>query len=152
MKVFRFMSKEEFDRLNNGEILINHTNHKKNGLKTDSIGFCFFDEEEIDIKEAIHFLSGIVSFDICAVFETDKNNLKQGYGIYAKPLRMTGILALDLYNAMTNREKIQRTEYSTTTYNNSKFKLIKYSENIWSQYKPMEEQKELMWKEFIIKE
>lgn len=151
MRVFRFMCKEEFDRLNNGEILTNYTNHKKNGLKTDSIGFCFFDEEEIDIKEAIHFLSGIVSFDICAVFETEKNNLKQGYGIYAKPLSRTGILALDLYNVMTNREKIQRTEYSTTTYNNSKFKLIKYSENIWSQYNPIEKQKELMWKEFIIK-
>ena len=54
------------------------------GFKSDSVGFCFFDESEIDIKQAIHFLSGLVSFDICAVFETDKNNLKQGYGVYKK--------------------------------------------------------------------
>lgn len=151
MRVFRFMSNSEFEMYKAGKVLVNNNNHREKGFKSDSVGFCFFDESEIDIKQAIHFLSGLVSFDICAVFETEKNNLKQGYGIYAKPLSMTGILALDLYNVMTNREKIQRTEYSTTTYNNSKFKLIKYSENIWSQYNPIEKQKELMWKEFIIK-
>lgn len=144
MKVFRFMSKEEFEKFNKGENLLNNTKH--NG-KTDSIGFCFFNIEDVEVKEAIHFLSGIVNFEVCAVFETEKNNLKEGYGIYAKPLKSTGIFALDLYEVLTNREKMQRTEYSTTNYNNKKFKLEKYSENIWKQYSPFnEEQKDLKWR------
>lgn len=145
MKVFRFMSKEEFEKFTKGENLLNNTKHKG---KTSSVGFCFFDIENVEIKNAIHFLSGIVSFDVCAVFETEKKNLKKGYGIYAKHLKSTGILALDLYNAITNRENIQQTEYSTTAYNNESFKLIKYSKDIWKQYKPLEEQEDLTWEEY----
>lgn len=149
MRVFRFMSNEEFEKYINGETLINNTNHKNNKFRTSSDGFCFFNEEAIDIKEAIHFLSGIVNFDVCAVFETDISTLHKGYGIYAKPLKSTGNFAIDLYNVLTNRETIKRTEYSTKQYNKKTFKLIKFSKNVWKQYRPIiDEQIDLNWEAY----
>lgn len=147
MRVFRFMSNSEFEMYKTGKVLINNNNHREMCFKSDSIGFCFFDESEIDIKQAIHFLSGIVSFDICAVFETDKDNLKQGYGIYKKQCKATGNLARDLVIALMNEDTIKRTEYCTKTYSKENFKLIKFSKDIWKQYTMLEEQKDLKWEE-----
>lgn len=41
MKVFRFMSEEEFNKFNKGETLKNDKDHSKSS-KSNSIGFCFF--------------------------------------------------------------------------------------------------------------
>lgn len=147
MRVFRFMSNSEFEMYKTGKVLVNNNNHREKGFKSDSVGFCFFDESEIDIKQAIHFLSGLVSFDICAVFETDKNNLKQGYGVYKRNCKPTGNLGIDLVIALMDNNTMRRTEYSTKTYSKENFKLIKFSKKIWEQYTILEKQKDLKWEE-----
>lgn len=150
MRIFRFMSFEEFKKYKEGQVLVNNTKHIG---KTNSIGFCFLDADEFDIKEALHFLSGIVSFDICAVFETNKK-LNKSYGEYAKPIKDYDkknpleflINLLDCWEDIPeNRMKIN--EYCTKKYSKADFKLIKYSENIWNQWNIIEHQNELIWKE-----
>ena len=131
------MSKEEFERFNNGETLYNYMQHDKN--RTTSTGFCFFNLKDYLPQDAMHFLSGIVSFDICAVFETDKSNLKERYGRYNKN---TYTLFPSMFPAM-----FHATEYCTTQYSNKNFKLVKYSEDIWRQWKLIDEQEDLEWKE-----
>ena len=126
MKIFRFMSKKEFEKYRSGEILENKTIHKG---KTNSIGFCFLDAEEYAPEKALHFLSGIVAFDICAVFETEKE-LNKTYGVYAKPIKSTGNFAIDLlYMSLYYMDNFTANEYCTTEYSNKDFKLLKYSEN-----------------------
>lgn len=134
MEVFRFMSIEEFEKYRNGSILINNTKHIG---RTNSTGFCFFNLKDFKPEEAMHFLSGIVSFDICAVFETNEK-LEKTYGGYKNPFNNT---ELNIFIA---------DEYCITEYDNKRFKLLKYSENIWRQWDILEKQKELKWKEKTI--
>lgn len=150
MKVFRFMSYDEFKKYKKGQVLENNTKHIG---KTNSVGFCFLDADEIDVKQALHFLSGIASFDICAVFET-KKKLNKTYGEYAKPIKdYDKQNPLQFYHDLImlsqdipeNRMKIN--EYCTKKYSKADFRLIKYSENIWSQWNIIDHQKELVWKE-----
>lgn len=137
------MSIEEFAKFNNGEILHNDREHK---AKTTSRGFCFFNLKDYEPHKAVHFLSGLVCFDVCAVFEVDKNKLKERWGVYAKPIQRTGNLLIDLMCLYDNFDRrFTATEYCTTEYSNKDFKLIKFSENIWNQYDILEEQKELKW-------
>ena len=131
------MSKEEFERFNNGETLYNYKQHDEN--KTTSTGFCFFDLNDYEPYEAVHFLSGIVSFDVCAVFETDKSNLKERYGRYNKQNTM---LIPYMFPQV-----FYATEYCTIKYSNKDFKLIKYSQDIWKQWRLPEEQEDLKWEE-----
>ena len=51
MKVFRFMSKVEFEKYKNNFIL---KNNKKHDRKTNSIGFCFLNVEDFTPEEAMH--------------------------------------------------------------------------------------------------
>ena len=148
MKIFRFMSKKEFEKYRNGEILENKTIHK---AKTNSIGFCFLNIDDVKPEKAVHFLSGVVTFDICAVFETGKK-LNKTYGIYAKPIKSTGNPFEDLLNVFAGYMDsfFRINEYCTTEYSNKDFKLLKYSENIYQQWKPVEEQSELVWKKEIV--
>ena len=55
MTLHRFMSKREYDALMTGEVLRNETDHGAMGLKTDSVGFCFFPEppDEVAMAAAI---------------------------------------------------------------------------------------------------
>ena len=133
MKVFRFMSLEEFEKYMNGEILMNNKKHQG---QTFSYGFCFLDYDEYKPKDTIKFLSGIVSFDVCAVFET-KKKLHQSYGLYHKP---------NTYPT----EKFITKEYCTTMYDNQKMKLIKYATDIyekWLKGFSTGENEEFNWKE-----
>lgn len=150
MKVFRFMSYDEFKKYKEGQVLENNTKHLG---KTNSVGFCFLDADEIDIKQALHFLSGIASFDICAVFET-KKKLNKTYGEYAKPIKdYDKQNPLQFYHDLImlsqdipeNRMRIN--EYCTKKYSKADFRLIKYSENVWNQWNIIDHQKELVWKE-----
>lgn len=150
MKVFRFMSYEEFKKYKEGQVLENNTRHIG---KTNSVGFCFLDADEIDIKEALHFLSGIASFDICAVFETNKK-LNKTYGEYAKPIKdydkknpFEFIIDLLTHSEDIPENRRLINEYCTKKYSKADFKLIKYSENIWNQWNIIDHQKELIWKE-----
>lgn len=144
MKVFRFMSREEFEKYRNGITL---KNDKKHEQKTNSIGFCFLNIDDYTPEEAMHFLSGIVSFNICAVFETEEK-LQKTYGVYAKPIKPTGNPMEDIINLLYGfNEKFTADEYCTTQYDNKKMKLVKYSENIWQQWKPSEQQEKFKWVE-----
>lgn len=150
MKVFRFMSYEEFKKYKEGQVLENNTKHIG---KTNSVGFCFLDADEIDIKQALHFLSGIASFDICAVFETNKK-LNKTCGEYAKPIKdydkqnpLKFYYDLIMLSQDISENRIKINEYCTKKYSKADFKLIKYSENIWSQWNIIDHQKELVWKE-----
>lgn len=142
MKVFRFMSKLEFEKYKNDITLINN---KKHDGKTNSIGFCFLNIEEFTPEEAMHFLSGIATFDVCAVFETEEK-LNKTYGIYAKPIKSTGNPFEDLLNLFSGfTDNFTANEYCITEYSKKTMKLLKYSEEIWRQWDPAEEQKNLKW-------
>lgn len=144
MKVFRFMSKVEFEKYKKGFPL---NNNKKHDGKTNSVGFCFLNLEEYTPEEAMHFLSGVVSFDVCAVFETEEK-LNKTYGIYAKPIDPSGNLMEDMINLLLGfNDHFTANEYCIASYNKEKFKLLKYSENIWKQWNPTEIQENLKWKE-----
>lgn len=105
------------------------------------------DLNEYSPEEAMHFLSGIVDFHVCAIFETDKK-LNKTYGVYAKPIKRTGNFIEDLL-MLSNEffDNFKTNEYCTTKYNDKDFKLLKYSEDIWSQWKSKGLQQELLWKE-----
>lgn len=142
MIVFRFMSKKEFEGFRKGKTLVNKIKHQG---RTNSIGFCFLDINDYTPEKALHFLSNIVSFDVCVVFETTKE-LRKTYGVYAKPIKSTGDIRVDFFNLIMGfNEKFTSTEYCTTEYNNKDFKAIKYSENLWQQWQPFEEQSEIKW-------
>lgn len=109
MKLFRFMSKNEFDAYMNGDTLKNDVKHKG---YTNSKGFCFMNLEDYEPEYAYSFLSGIVSPKVCVVFETDKI-LTESYGRYADP-----------YGSFL--DSFISDEYCIEEYSNNDFKLIKY--------------------------
>lgn len=109
MKLFRFMSKEEFNKYLKGEKLINETKHIG---YTNSKGFCFMNLEDYEPEYAYQFLSGIVSTGVCVVFETNEI-LTKSYGGYAEPYG-------DFFDSFVSNE------YCTEEYSNNDFKLIKY--------------------------
>ena len=121
MKVFRFMSKREFDKYMNGEELVNHTFHGTNA-NTNSVGFCFMKVDDFSPEEASHFLIGVVDPDVCAVFETEAD-LEETYGVYAKPLRKGTLEEL----LKKWRESFKAKEYCTESYNKDTFHLVEYS-------------------------
>lgn len=145
--MFRFMSKYEFEEYRSGKTLINNKNHHlETKRKTNSIGFCFLDMQDYKPEKALHFLSGIVNFDICAVFETDKM-LDKTWGTYSKPIKSSGNAIEDILRVLNGfNEQFTSQEYCTTEYSNEDFKLIKYSQNIWQQWNPQTEQSILNWK------
>lgn len=146
MQIFRFMSKYEFEQYRSGKTLINNKNHHlETKRKTNSIGFCFLDIKDYKPEKALHFLSGIVNFDVCAVFETDKK-MNKTWGTYAKPIKSSGNVLEDIFRLIEGfNEEFTSTEYCTSEYNNLDFKLIKYSQNIWQQWNPQKEQSKLKW-------
>ena len=148
MKVFRFMSNDEFQKYRSGKKMISNKDHSKthNG-KTNSKGFCFLNLEEYTPEEAIHFLSGIVSFDICAIFETD-TKLNKTYGIYAKPIKSDGDMQEQLIKLLIGlHDSFTANEYCTSEYDKRSFKLLKYSNDIWNQWNSAEMQSDLIWEE-----
>lgn len=113
MKVFRFMSKDEFEKYKRGEVLKNNTIHN---CQTTSVGFCFLKLDDFEPSYAYHFLSGIVSYEVCVVFETTKE-LKKTQGKYAVPFsHATGFF-----------DSFIADEYCIDSYSKDDFKLLKYS-------------------------
>lgn len=124
MKLIRFMSVVELDKFRAGELLDNRKDHHAlEAHKTDAVGFCFLDYDEYDEQKAYHFLSGIVSPEICAVFQVDdvvvEKYMKNGEGTFAAPMASF----TDFFSSM------QVTEYSTQRYSNQNMELLKYSDN-----------------------
>lgn len=121
MKLFRFMSKEEFDKFIEGEKLVNYKDHNKEGQKTNSIGFCFLNYAQYKPEEMLHSLTNIVSMDTCCIFETKRENVRRTYGRYSKAI---------------NKDSFERTtiiahEYCTTEYSKETFTLLKYAIPDW---------------------
>lgn len=124
MKLLRFMSIAELEKFRAGELLENQTDHHaQHSQKTNSVGFCFLDYDEYNERDAYHFLSGIVSPEICAVFEVDdvvaKKYLKKCDGRYAAPMNT----AADFFSSM------MVTEYSTMRYHDQGMQLLKYCDD-----------------------
>lgn len=122
------MSKLEFIKLCNGEILTNNTKHYENSASF-STGFCFLNYDEYKPEYARHFLSGVVDDEMCVIFDT-KNILENSIGLYAKPLSIEEykkMTILDLFD-FSNIETIRVKEYCTTKYSKKEFKIIKYCE------------------------
>ncbi len=119
MKLFRFMSSSEFNKYINGDKLINNNDHKF--YKTASTGFCFFNYAEYNPEEMLHSVTGIVSMDICCIFEVSRNFVKKSYGRYSKAK----------YKDSFKREIVVAKEYCTTEYSKENFKLLKYAIPDW---------------------
>jgi hypothetical protein len=131
------MSEREFDRYQRGELLKNDTDHRKNGKHTDSVGFCFFPEEPDD---AIRWLSGIVTDDVCATFDVPDHLVTKSRGTYCDPDNSDNSLGAslaDIFSAMMGEEKentvtMEKVEYCCTEYDRETFRLVsyKYSERL----------------------
>lgn len=141
MRIFRFMSEEEFNKYKNGEVLINETNHSEKGGRTTSKGFCFLDYNKYIPEESFHFLTGLVNDSYCCIFDTNKP-LNEGTGIYAdnSDLKQEEISMKDVFEMFErfitgNYEGIPRQEvkeYSTCEYSNKDFKLVGYAKpDLW---------------------
>ena len=122
MKLFRFMSLGEFKKYCNGEILINNTNHNKDrNKKTASIGFCFFNYADFKPEEILHSITGIANISICAIFETNRENVRKSWGRYSRRINEYSF----------ERESFIAKEYCTTTYSNENFKLLQWAIPDW---------------------
>ncbi len=124
MKLYRYMSINEFLKLMSGEKLTNTNKFSMN--RTDSEGFCFLGEETAfqhgydheegqiltyDALSCLQFLKGIVSDEILVEFNPSESAIKklhEGTGIYSDPQGDYGDL-------------ICITEYSTTEYDKDAF-------------------------------
>jgi hypothetical protein len=102
------MSKEEYEQLLAGKVLVNEEDHTRE-YKTASVGFCFLDINDYSPRQAYEFLRGIVSDYAAVMFEVDEKLLTPSYGVYAYVDKIT--------------------EYYTTTYSIETFRPIKVSFN-----------------------
>ena len=115
MKLYRYMSEEEFSALMNGEKMVNESTHS--GAHTNSKGFCFLGDpviicDELGMEkhriaplECLQFMEGIISTDLLVEFETNEDSVQlfEGYGFYDNP-----------YNDFST--DILMAEYSTCEY------------------------------------
>lgn len=125
MKLFRFMSFEEFKKFDDGEELINNTDHNKdNNNKTNSIGFCFFNYAHYKPEEMLHSVFGVVTCNVCCIFETDRKNVRRTYGRYSQAIDKNTL----------DRRIIIAHEYCTTKYSKENFKLLQWAIPEWSNW------------------
>lgn len=117
MKVLRFMSLAEFEKYRAGEILTNETKHQ---AYTDAQGFCFLNADDYEPQYAYEFLSGIVSSEICAIFEC-KDVFNHGSGRYADP-----------YGSFWQSMSVD--ELCTTEYSHKQLKLLQYCDDFADKY------------------
>ncbi len=122
MKLFRFMSKKEFEKYISGEILVNKTDHnKEKNSKTNSMGFCFFNYAHYKPEEIFHSVTGIVNSSMCCIFETDRDNVVKSSGRYSRAKEGSKHI----------RESFIAKEYCTTKYSKETFKLVEYAIPNW---------------------
>lgn len=124
MKYVRFMGKEELKKYINGETLHNKTIWRENYGKSDSIGFCFFDDS-VDPEERLKYLAGVVDMSAVAVFErTVENPMRKSTGIYRDPENDT----IENWFAALLGEGIKTMEiqeYSIEEYSEKTMRLVK---------------------------
>lgn len=87
MKYVRFMGFEELEKYMKGETLVNKTDWRRKAQCTDSVGFCFFDDN-VKPEKRMEYLTGVVDLDCVGVFEcADEQKLRKSYGRYRDPER-----------------------------------------------------------------
>lgn len=90
MKVYRYMSNNEFNMLTAG-CTISGANSICSLCNTTSNGVCFIadntdvDGVDFDALECYDFLNGVVSDDVLVCMEISEDKLNIGYGVYAHP-------------------------------------------------------------------
>lgn len=134
MRYVRFMSIEELDEYLRGEKLENHTVWKDRGNKTDSVGFCFFDDSESPEERLKYYSRGITcTTDVWAVFEQIGGEpLKKCTGIYRDPEKDNASIEQKMLEAIMavrcgvfpDVPTMEVTEYSTTEYSQETLKLV----------------------------
>ncbi len=128
MKLFRYMSENEYQKYLKGETLINTKKHE--GKNNTSVGFCFMEGDLEKALESIHFLNGIVCQEVLCIFEIDEKHLTKSQAKYA-PIIKDGDDIFDtlfkLYNGWHDFDI--REEYCLTKYNNKIAKLVYCNKN-----------------------
>lgn len=124
MKLYRYMSAQEFNDLCIGMDMVNENPHEC--CATNSIGFCFLGEHTkehygdrvFSPTDCYDFLSGIVSPDVLVEFDAPDDAVSESYGTYADP---------DDYDCdLFNIARIGITEYCTTHYSRDTFRPLRY--------------------------
>lgn len=124
MKLYRYMSIEEFNYVCLGLDMVNKNRHKY--CRTGSVGFCFLGEHTKELygdrvfspDGCYRFLSGIVSRDVLVEFDAPDGAVSESYGTYADP---------DDYNCdLFDGALISITEYCTTHYSRDTFRPMRY--------------------------
>lgn len=125
MRVCRFMSHKEFERFLRGDVLINRTDWKSEGNKTGSKGFCFFPAGPDDPapEDRIAYLTGVICMDVCAVFDTNVNDLNSSLGRYSDPDAPMPSIQEILFGSFHGTQWVP--EYSRKFYSNNDFRLVK---------------------------
>ena len=105
-----------------GEELVNDSDWKKFN-KSESIGFCFFDDE-VTPEKRMEYVSGVVNLDRVVVFEhIGGEPLKKSFGKYRDPERDK---PKDLFEAIFKpTTPIDVPEYSTKTYSQNTMRIVK---------------------------
>ena len=117
MVVHRFMSAEEWRRLQAGQLLVNESKHR--GFRSESRGFCFTTD---DPKEAIHYLSGNVDTDVCVTMEVPEGMLRKTKAIYRDT--KSDLNPTMLPTSLNDVPHVEKTEYCCTRYSLDKVKVI----------------------------
>ena len=122
MKLIRFMGITEMDRYLKGETLENHTDWSLHAA-TASKGFCFFPEDPAP-ERRLHYLSGIVDFDVVAEFELlGPSMLRKCRGRYHDPdEKLPGSLPKIFQIPI---RYITTEEYSMESYSSKMLKLLR---------------------------
>ena len=134
MRYVRFMGVEELSKYLNGEKLKNNTVWRDRGDKTDSVGFCFFDDSESPEERLEYYSRGITcSTDVWAVFEQIGGEpLKKCTGTYRDPKKDNASIKQKILEALTaalcgvfpDIPTMEVTEYSTTEYSQKTLELV----------------------------
>lgn len=113
MKYMRFMSRKELDALLSGETLKNTTDWQEKNMKTQSVGFCFFDCLETP-EECLRYLLGIAFPEVCVIFRKKGQELQKSRGRYAKPVEITSWEQME--RTMNEQNMMHKREYCTQEY------------------------------------
>lgn len=124
MKLLRFMSKRELDKLLAGDVLRNDTEWGKGISKTTSIGFCFFPvgRQYDDPETRVRYMSGVADLERAVIFETYMPLMKS-FGMYRDLEKDSGLSILQLLFDSPNM-KMQE-EYCTRSYCGKSMKIRK---------------------------
>lgn len=131
MKLYRYMSKEEFQKMSSGMPMVPRRGHF--AARTVSKGFCFlgekttfeasrwdedcnFDGYETVIftpEKCLAFLNGIVDADILVEFEAEETEIAKSWGTYSNPI--------------DQEDTMDIIEYCTPTYDRDRFVPLRYA-------------------------